>query len=123
MSESTTAPTRTTYKYTLKPTPQQEAALAEVVWRCRALDNTALEQRRTWWGVGGRGRGQGQSPTRYAQEAELKAIRAEMADYAALHSHVVQEVLARLDQAFHAFFRRIQAGEKAGYPRFHGTDR
>jgi putative transposase len=46
-----------------------------------------------------------------------------MADYAALHSHVVQEVLARLDQAFHAFFRRVQAGEKAGYPRFHGTDR
>jgi hypothetical protein len=29
--------TRTTIKYKLQPTPQQERALAEVVWRCTAL--------------------------------------------------------------------------------------
>ena len=49
---------RKTFKYKLKPTPEQERALAEVLWRCRTLYNTALEQRRTWWQ-----RGQGKSAT------------------------------------------------------------
>jgi putative transposase len=114
-----TAPTtRKTYKYKLKPTPQQRQAMAAVVWRCRSLYNVALEQRRTWWG-----RGQGKSPTRYQQEAELKAIRAELPEYAAIHSHVLQDVLARLDKAFAAFFRRVKAGETPGYPRFQGRGR
>jgi putative transposase len=53
----------------------------------------------------------------------LKAIRAEFPDYAAIHSHVLQDVLARLDRTLQAFFRRIQAGEKAGFPRFKGESR
>jgi putative transposase len=36
---------------------------------------------------------------------------------------VLQDVLARLDRAFQAFFRRVKAGEKAGYPRFQGATR
>jgi len=32
-------------------------------------------------------------------------------------------VLARLDQTYQAFFRRVQRGEKAGFPRFQGRDR
>jgi len=32
-------------------------------------------------------------------------------------------VLARLDNTFAAFFRRVQNGEQPGYPRFQGTDR
>jgi putative transposase len=35
----------------------------------------------------------------------------------------LQDVLTRLDRAFQAFFRRVQAGEKPGYPRFKGVDR
>ncbi len=58
------------------------------------------------------------SISRYGQEAELKAIRAEFPEYAGIHSHVLQDVLARLDKTFQAFFRRLKAGEKAGYPRF-----
>jgi putative transposase len=30
----------------------------------------------------------------------------------------LQDVLTRLDRAFQAFFRRVQAGDKPGYPRF-----
>ncbi len=40
---------RKSYKYKLKPTPEQERALALVLWRCRTLYNTALEQRITAW--------------------------------------------------------------------------
>jgi hypothetical protein len=43
---------RRTFKYKLKPAPEQEQALETVLWRCRVLDNCAIEQRRTWWGRG-----------------------------------------------------------------------
>jgi putative transposase len=35
----------------------------------------------------------------------------------------LQDVLTRLDRAFQAFFRRVQAGEQPGYPRFQGAAR
>ena len=109
---------RRAYKYKLQPTPQQETVLDETLWRCRTLYNCALEQRKTWWQ-----RGEGKSPTRFQQEAELKAIRAEMPEYDAIHSHVLQDVLARLDKGFQAFFRRIKEGQTPGYPRFQGRAR
>ena len=108
---------RKTYKEKLRPTPTQERALDEVLWRCRTLYNTALEQRITAWQ---RCR---VSVSRYEQEAELKAIRAEFPEYAAIHSHVLQDVLARLDTTYQAFFRRVQTGEKPGFPRFQGRNR
>ena len=37
-----------------------------------------------------------------------------------VHSHTLQDVTMRVDLAFQAFFRRVKAGEKAGYPRFKG---
>jgi putative transposase len=46
-----------------------------------------------------------------------------MSEYAAIHSHVLQDVLARLDKTFQAFFRRLKSGEKAGYPRFRSRTR
>ena len=85
---------RKTYKFKLKPTPEQERDLARVLRRCRALYNTARAQRIMWWR-----RGQGKSVTRFQQEAELKHIRAEFSAYAALHSPVLQDVLARLDRS------------------------
>ena len=46
-----------------------------------------------------------------------------MPEYAGIHSHVLQDVLARLDKTYQAFFRRVKAGEKAGFPRYQGRDR
>jgi putative transposase len=46
-----------------------------------------------------------------------------MPEYAGVHSHVLQDVLARLDKAFQAFLRRIREGQTPGYPRFHGRTR
>ena len=39
------------------------------------------------------------------------------------HSHILQVVVQDLDQAYQAFYRRLQAGETAGYPRFKGKKR
>jgi putative transposase len=88
-----------------------------VLWRCRTLYNTALEQRITAW------ERCHDSVTRNQQEAELKAIRAAFLEYAALHRHVLHDVLARLDTAYQAFFRRIAIGEQPGFPRFQGRNR
>jgi putative transposase len=108
---------RKTYKEKRRPTPTQERMLDEVLWRCRDLYNTALEQRITAW------QRRHVSVSRYEQEAELKAIRAEFPEYAAIHSHVLQDVLARLDKTYQAFFRRLERGEKAGFPRFKSATR
>jgi putative transposase len=115
MSEQTTC--RKTYKEKLRPTPAQERELERVLWHCRTLYNVALEQRITAW------QRCHVSITRYQQDAELKAIRAEFPEYGAIHSHVLQDVLARLDTTYHAFFRRLTNGEKPGFPRFQGRDR
>ena len=108
---------RKTFKEKLRPTPAQERTLEEVLWRCRALYNAALEQRITAW------QRCHVSVSQYEQEAELQAIRAAFPEYEAVHSHVLQDVLARLDKTYQAFFRRVQRGEKAGFPRFKGRNR
>src|SRR6476660_5317150 len=100
------------YKYKLMPTPTQERELGRVLGVCRSLYNTALEQRITAY------QRRRVSVSRFEQEAELKAIRAAFPEYAAIHSHVLQDVLARLDKTYQAFFRRLMAGERAGFPRF-----
>jgi putative transposase len=106
-----------TFKEKLRPTPAQERALEEVLYRCRTLYNAALEQRITVY------RRCGVSLSRFQQEAELKAIRAELPEYAAIHSHVLQDVLARLDKTYQAFFVRVKRSEKVGFPRFQGPNR
>ncbi len=108
---------RKTYKYKLKPTAQQEQELERVLGgRCQ-LYNIALEHRKTAY------ERCHVSISRYEQEAELKDIRAEFPEYAAIHSHVLQDVLARLDNAFQAFFRRLREGQTPGYPRFRSRTR
>ena len=108
---------RKTYTEMLRPTPAQARALEQVLWRCRTLSNTALEQRSTAW------RRCHVTVTRFQQEAALKAIRAAFPEYAALHRHVLQDVLARLDTTSQAFFRRVASGEQPGFPRFQGRTR
>ncbi|HEU5349925.1 MAG TPA: transposase [Ktedonobacterales bacterium] len=108
---------RKTSKYKLTPTPEQERELERVLMVCRWLYNTALEQRITAW------HRCHISLTRFHQEAELKDLRAEMPEYAAIHSYVLQDVLARLAKTYQAFFRRIHAGQTPGFPRYQGRNR
>jgi putative transposase len=108
---------RKTCKEKLRPTPAQEGELEHALWRCRQLYNAAMELRITAW------QRCHTSVSRYEQEAELKAIRTEFPEYAAIHSHVLQDVLTRLDKTYQAFFRRLARREKAGFPRFKGRNR
>jgi putative transposase len=109
MSEATT---RKTYKYKLQPTPEQAECFAETVRFCRELYNAGLQERRDAW------RMQRVSLTRISQNAELPGVKEVRPEGALIYSQVLQDVLMRLDRAFEAFFRRVQNGEKPGYPRF-----
>src|SRR5215831_2914167 len=109
---------RKTYKYRLDPTPTQAQALELVLSRCRTLYKNALEQRKIWWQ-----RGQGKGATYYQQATELPDLKVAFPDYAEVNAQVLQEVLRRLEKTFQAFFRRVQAGETRGYPRFQGAGR
>jgi len=108
---------RKTYKFKLKPTPEQERQFDTIVWRCRTVYNTALEQRKTIYVQ------RGISVTYYQQKAELPGIKEAMPEFSEVHSQVLQDVVLRVDRAFQAFFRRVKSGETPGYPRFHGRDR
>jgi putative transposase len=108
---------RKTYKYKLLPTPEQERTLATVLWRCCELYNAGLQERKLAWE---RCR---VSVSFAMQSAQLPAIKEVRPEYHDIHAQVLQDVLHRLDRAFAAFFRRVQAGARPGYPRFQGQDR
>ena len=108
---------RKAYKYKLKPTPEQARQLETVLWRCRTLYNTALEERITAY------RRCGVTLTCYQQQAELPDLKAAFPEYADIHSQVLQDVLTRLDKTYQAFYRRVKAGQTPGFPRFQGRNR
>jgi putative transposase len=106
-----------TFKYKLLPTPEQEQKMAFVLRRCRELYNAALQERRDAWQKCHK------SIFCAQQSRELPGIKDVRPEYHDVHSQVLQDVLTRLDRAFQAFFRRVEQGEKPGYPRFQGTHR
>jgi putative transposase len=108
---------RKTFKYKLMPTPEQERTLATVLWRCRELYNASLQERKAAWEMCGI------TVTFTMQSAQLPAIKEVRPEYRDLNAQVLQDVLHRLDKTFQAFFRRVQAGERPGYPRLQGQDR
>ena len=77
------------------------------------LYNAALQERRDAY------RMRGKTVTLYEQMRELTEIRREDPDgFGALILGAARGALYGLDRAFNAFFRRVKAGEKPGFPRF-----
>lgn len=106
---------RRAYKFLLRPTAGQRAALEACLEDIRQLYNAALEERREAW------RMRRKSVAFYSQDAQLKDIRAgDPERYARWAFTCERAAIQRLDRAFKAFYRRCKAGEKPGYPRFKG---
>ena len=100
------------YAYRLYPNRQQTLALERLLELHRELYNAALEERREAW------RRSRVSLNYFDQANQLKAIRTMRPDVAALNYSACQQTLRRLHKAYQAFFRRVQAGDTPGYPRF-----
>lgn len=104
---------RTTYR--LYPTPAQALALEAQREAHRLLYNAALEQRKAAWSR------QRISLSHAVQCRDLTALR--RAEETPLPAQAAQHTLKRVDRAFKAFFRRVQAGQEPGYPRFKSRKR
>lgn len=101
-----------TYKFRLYPNRAQVEKMEKTLNTCRFLYNDSLADRKNAYERTGKTVGY------YDQQYELKNREG-----INIHSKVAQDVLRRLQKAMNAFFRRVENGEKPGYPRFQGYDR
>jgi putative transposase len=101
-----------TYQFRLYPTKKQQATLNKWLALCCEVYNAALQERRDAYRMAGVSLG-------FAQQcAELPGCKEVRPELAEVNSQVVQDAVKRVDLAFAAFFRRCEAGEQPGYPRF-----
>ncbi|MFD4994972.1 RNA-guided endonuclease InsQ/TnpB family protein [Streptomyces buecherae] len=107
------------YKFLMRPTVGQAAALGEMLRDHCSLYNGALQERRDAY------RHASKATVRYGQQsAQLKDIRAFDPERQGRWSFSSQQAtLRRIDKAFAAFFRRVKAGDTPGYPRFRSGKR
>lgn len=106
-----------TYKFRLYPSIRQRARLGEWLALSCEVYNAGLQERRDAWTLNK------VSVSYYDQSKqlpEIKDIRPELRD---INAHVLQDALRRLDKSFKGFFRRVKAGQKAGFPRFKSNRR
>lgn len=105
------------YKYRIYPSKRQQEPLNAQLAICCELYNAALQERRDAW------RFECKAISWFDQAYQLKDIRRERPDVAALNFSSLETALKRVDLAFKAFFRRVRTGQKPGYPRFRSFSR
>lgn len=112
-----TKPIIQSYKFRVYPSKAQITKLEDTLYLCRFLYNSALQER-----IGAYKEKQ-ISLNYFSQQNQLPDIKKLLPEYNGVHSQVLQNVLKRLDLAFQSFFRRVQQGAKAGFPRFQNKHR
>jgi len=105
------------YKYRLYPSKAQELVLEQTLETCRRWYNDCLAERKKAYEKEKRSVG------KFEQLRKVKELKRSDPYAANVHSHILQVVVQDLDKAFQSFFRRVKAGETAGYPRFKGRNR
>lgn len=106
-----------TFKYRLRPSKSQRTRLIQTLELCRWVYNETLAIRKNAWEQ------ERQSLSGYDTNKLLTVWKQEHLELKGVFSQVLQDVQERVDLAFKAFFRRVKAGEKPGYPRFRGKGR
>ncbi len=105
-----------TFELRLKPKAVQRAELARILADSAETYNAALQERRDAWKLCQK------RISYYDQQAELTELRRDQR-FATIAVDIQREPLRRVDHAFQAFFQRVKAGQKPGYPRFRSRDR
>lgn len=108
---------RKTFKYRLYPTKKQKRLLQASLDACRWVYNKTLEVRKDTYEK------KQESLSLYDTNNLLVPWKKDRPKLTNAHSQCLQDVQMRVDLAFNAFFRRVKAKEKPGYPRFKGFDR
>ncbi|MBP2144806.1 putative transposase [Methanofollis sp. W23] len=105
------------YRYRLYPTKSQVTLLEQTLEICRWVYNDTLALRKNAWEEEQR------SISLYETNKILTQWKKERPDLKQVYAQTLQNVQMRVDLAFKAYFRRVKAGEKPGYPRFKGKGR
>ena len=106
-----------TFQYRLYPTSSQRKTMESTIETCWRFYNDCLAERKIAYEE------RKEAIGKFQQLRKVKELKATSPYAKKIHSHVLQVTVADLDKAFQAFFRRVKAGEKPGYPRFKGKDR
>jgi putative transposase len=106
-----------TYKYRLYPNKTQEELLKNTLIVCKNLYNICLEEKIKSYEEDGKNLS--------AFDLNKKIKDFDIENKTSVNAQVLQNVVARLDNAFTHFFRRCKKGdgEKAGFPRFKSFER
>ena len=105
------------YKYRLYPSKAQSLLLEQTLETCRHWYNTCLAERKEAY------ENEKRSVGKFEQLRKVRELKRSNPYATNVHSHILQVVVQDLDKAFQSFFRRVKAGETAGYPRFKGRNR
>ena len=108
---------RLTYKYRLFPTKAQKTAMTKALDACRWVYNKTLETRKNAYEE------RQESLSRYTTIKMIPIWKTQNEYLNNAYSQSLQESCTRVDLAFKAFFRRVKAGDKPGYPRFRSYNR
>jgi putative transposase len=106
-----------TYRYRLYPTKAQERLFERTLDACRWVYNKTLEVRKNAW------KERQESLNLYTTNQMLTQWKKEYPSLKVAYSQALQDAQERVDRGFKAFFRRVKAGEKPGYPRFRSKNR
>ena len=105
------------FQYRLYPSRAQRIRLESTLETARRFYNDCLHERKAAYETEGR------TINKYAQMQRVKVHKVNNPFAIGIHSHLLQVVVDDLDKAFAAFFRRCQAEQTPGYPRFKGRNR
>jgi len=105
---------RNCLKIRLYPDGAQERELEATLETCRLVYNSLVNDRKFHYDTAK------VSVSRYTQQAYLPKWKKDHAELRAVYSHVLQDVVHRVDLAFRAFFNRAAEGEIPGFPRLRG---
>jgi len=102
MSASVLGPARRALGTPLYPSKAQAKRLDSVLETCRRFYNDCLAERKTAYEE------RGETVGKVAQLRRVKDLKATNPYAKDVHSHILQVVVADLDRAFDAFFRRVR---------------
>lgn len=104
------------YRYRLRPTRSQHAALRGILEEQRQLYNAALQERIDAYNKAGK------SISLLDQQRSLTLCRESLPHMAEVPANLQRGTLKRLSEAFEAFFSRVKRGDRPGHPKFRSRD-
>jgi putative transposase len=103
---------RKTYQFRIYPTRKQINVLETWLGMCCDTYNAALDERKSAYRMAG-------LSLSYAHQcAELPACKEVCPELGEVPAQVLQDAVKRVERAYEDFFRRVEEGQKPGFPRF-----